>query len=239
MSELDLRKLHQLHLIDLAIHEIKKRAAALDPGRAIQAHIDRLQAELDDKGGVAKALSQELKDLELKQKGIDDKLKKIDAELYSGKVVSSREIESLEKEVVILKRQRGEIDERLLELWELVPPAKTLAETIEKAIAAKKVELGEFQKQVMVAKSQLEAEFKAKSAQRPVAAKEVPPLLLSRYDAIRQKAAGVGMADIDRNGYCGMCGTHLPEKLIESARVGRVALCESCHRILYISDGLL
>ncbi|MFQ3678604.1 MAG: hypothetical protein SNJ74_11745 [Fimbriimonadaceae bacterium] len=47
------------------------------------------------------------------------------------------------------------------------------------------------------------------------------------------------MAKISKTGSCGMCGTMLPEKLIEGAREGRLVACEGCHRFLYFSEGVV
>lgn len=239
MSSLDLRRLHQLHLIDVAIAEIKNRAAALDPGRKIQASLQQVQTQLDESSARLRALQGEQSDLELKQKGIDAKLQKTDKEIYGGSVVNAREVENLEKEIANLKRQRGEIDERLLELWEAIPPTQKEVGDLEAQRAKLKQDLSVHQKTVMQEKEQLEAAFRQRQQERPAALAQVPKPLLVRYDAIRQKAAGIGMADVVRNGFCGSCGTHLPEKLIESAREGRVVTCESCHRILYLSEGLI
>ncbi|MFY9233685.1 MAG: C4-type zinc ribbon domain-containing protein [Fimbriimonadaceae bacterium] len=236
----DLLKLWKLHQIDAAILEIRGKAAALDPGRAIQAQLDALAGELAIKGGEAKALSGELTDLELHQKQLADKISKIEKDLYGGKVVNPREVENLQKEIDSLRRQRAADDGRILELWELVPPAKAASEAIEKSIASKQADLAAHQKKVMAVKQQLEAEFKQQSAARPAAAAEVPRPLLDRYDSIRQKNAGTGMARINtKTSTCGICGMKLPTKTIESAKEDRLVTCESCHRILYYSESIL
>ena len=239
MSSLDLRKLHQLHQVDVALHEIRVRAAALDPGKRIQAAINALQQDFDVKDAESKKLGGELADLELKQKGIDEKVKKFDKELYGGKVVNPREVENLQKEIQILKRQKGEMDGRILELWELVPPAKKAADDVQAKIDEQKKALAEYQKQVVEARGKLEQQFKELTAKRGPLAKEVPPPMLARYEAIRQKQHGVGMADVVKGNNCGRCGTHLPIKSIEIAKEGRIVTCESCHRILYASEGLI
>jgi uncharacterized protein len=240
MAEGDLRKLWKLHLVDSAIVEIRSRAAALDPGKQILAEIETLNKALEEKGGRAKGLGGELADLELQQKTIADKLKKIDKSLYGGQVVNPREVENLQKEIQNLNHQRASHDDRIMELWDLVPPAKAEAEKVEKAIEAKKAELAEYQKKVVQVKHQLETQFKEKSVQRPTVAKEVPPALLARYEATRQKQSGIGMAQINlKNKSCAGCGMKLPEKAIESAKEDRLATCEGCHRILYFTEGLV
>lgn len=239
MVSSSLQKLWQLHEIDAGLVEVRKRAAALDPGKAIMQEIKALEAELADKGGHAKSLSSELTDLELKQQGIDEKLKKIDKTLYGGTVVSPREVEAYEKEIEMLKRQRSQNETRVLELMELSPPATKVAEGIQKRIEEKKAELAEYQKRVVKEQERLKAEFARLSALRPEAAKGIEPGLLARYDAIRNKQGGIGMSKVTKQSTCEMCGMKLPVRSIELAKEGRVATCEACHRILYYTEGLI
>lgn len=239
MSSPDLRKLWKLNQVDTSIVEIRQRAASLDPGRRIQAEIDALNKDYAEKSSVSKRLSGEQADAELQQKTIDEKLKRIEKDLYGGKVVNPREVEAYEKETLQLKRQRGELDLKLLQIWEELPPAKKLSDEAEAKLEEKKKELVEYQKKVVQYKAQLEKEFKELSAKRPELVKEIPAPLLSRYDAVRQKQGGIAMAEVLKGNNCSACGTHLPEKNVELAREGKIVTCESCHRILYARDGLL
>lgn len=239
MSFADLRNLHRLHLIDAAIVEIRKRAAALDPGRAIHTELKTLESTWEAAQEAARALSAEQSDLELQQKALEAKAAQIDKELYSGKVVNPREVEALQKDLASLKKRRSDMDGRLLELMDLLPPAKDAADEAKALVEAKRADLSTHQKKVLQVKSELERQFKEISEKRADAAGEVPKVMLDRYEMVRQKAGGVGMADVVRGGYCGMCGTHLPEKLIEGAKDGRLVTCESCHRLLYATDGVV
>lgn len=238
MASAELQRLWKLSKIDSGLVEVRKRAAALDPGRTIQAELTKLEAEEAEVGGRARGLHAEQRDLELQQKAIEDKLKKIDKELYGGKVVNSREVENLEKEIVALKRQRDHLDERLLELFELVPPAQAAAKKVDDKIADAKARLAARKKQALQEKASLEAEFARLNAARPEAAKGFSPTLIARYDAIRQKAGGIGMAEVVGR-TCGGCGTQLPERALQALKEDKLATCESCHRILYFTEGVI
>ncbi len=239
MASDDLRRLWRLHLIDSALVEIQHRAASLDPGRKLMAEIKALDARLDEKGGQARGLAGELTDLELKQKSVEEKLKKVDREIYGGSVVNPREVENLEKEVAALKKQRAETDERILQLWELVPPAQAEADAIEAEIATKKKELSIHQKNALRIKGELESEYKERTAERPAAAKAVSPGLLARYDAIRKSHHGTGMGLITKGRTCSACGTLVAERTIQGVKDDRIVTCDECHRILYYTEGLI
>jgi len=236
---LQLRALWKLHQIDAAIVDIRHKASSMDPGRKIQAEIDRLTAVYEELGAKAKALNAELTDLETAQKGIEAKLKKIDADLYGGKVVNPREVEDLQHQIETLKKQRAKNDERILELWELAPPANKAADEAKTHIEAKRQELVEHQRKMLELKKTLEAEFKELNAKRPAAVQGVSAGLLARYDAIRQKHGGIGMTTVDRKGNCTMCGTLLPKKTVEAALEDKVVTCDECHRIVYATEGMI
>lgn len=240
MSSDDLHRLWKLHKVDFAILEIRKRAAALDPGRAIQAQIQALEAEHAKLDEAAKELAGEQQDIELRQKGMEDKIQRFEKELFGGSLKSPREVENLQKEIEMLKRNRGDLDGRLMELWELVPPAKEKAEAARARIEERKRALAAHQQQVLKEKASLEDDFKRRTTERPAAAEGISKPLLERYDRSRERHAGVAMARITgRPASCEMCGTLLPERLIEGAKEGRLVECESCHRFLYWSESVL
>lgn len=233
----DLRELWKLHLIDEALHEIRSRAAAMDPGRKLMSEITALTQRLNLEAAEAGALAGEQSDIELRQKTIDEKVAKFDKDLYGGKVVNPREVENIQKEIEALKRQRADMDGRLLELWDLVPPAKEKASATEKILNSKKQELQVHQKGLLEEKATLESAYKDFTAKRPEAIKTVPAPMLAKYDAVLKKH-GTAMAKITRQRTCEACGLALSEKSIEFTKEGRMVPCDQCHRFLYYTEGI-
>lgn len=238
MASDELRRLWKLHQIDAGILEIRKRAAALDPGRKIQAEIQALEATLNSGDGSARQLSAELTDLELAQKTLDEKIKKIEKDLYSGKIVNPREVADFQQEIAMFKRQRGAHDDRIMKLWEVLPDAQKTADVTEKTLAEKKKELVEHQKSAMKLKAQLEEDFKRLNAERPAVAKTISAPLLARYENTKQRHA-TGMAAIVKGRSCGGCGTLIAERTLQAVKDDKLVTCEECHRILYYSEGLV
>jgi predicted nucleic acid-binding Zn-ribbon protein len=232
MAGTGLLALYKLHLVDSALNDIKQHAGALDLGKAEAAKIKELEADPEGTLTESRKLSVELKDLELEQKSLDDKLKKLDSDLYSGKIVNPREVANIEKEKANIHELRGKIDGRILELWDLVPPAKERASDIEGKISALKETIAKKQAAAKSEHERMQAEFKAKASLRPALTKNVPPLLLTQYEKLREKL-GVGMALVTNEHRCSVCGMHVPEKAFAFIIEDKVMQCENCRRILF------
>ncbi|HMS55678.1 MAG TPA: hypothetical protein PKA27_09790 [Fimbriimonadaceae bacterium] len=99
MAFTDLRNLYRLHLIDSQIVEIRKTAAALDPGRQIMAEIKALENQKSVIEESWHALHAEQQDLELQAKALQDKINGFDKQLYGGSIVNPREVEAMQKEI--------------------------------------------------------------------------------------------------------------------------------------------
>lgn len=224
--------LYKLHLVDSALNDLKQHAGALDLGKAESAKIKELETDPDGTLTEARKLSVELKDLELEQKSLDDKLKKLDSDLYSGKIVNPREVANIEKEKANIHDLRGKIDGRILELWDIVPPAKEKAAAIEGQISALKETIAKKQAAAKVEHEKMQSEYKAKAALRPALLKDIPPVLLSQYEKLREKL-GVGMALVTNEHRCSVCGMHVPEKAFAFIIDDKVMQCENCRRILF------
>jgi uncharacterized protein len=238
MASLELARLWKLHLVDAAIHDIRHRAATLDPGKAAQKAIDKLAGEESSRAGVYHQLHAEQLDLELANKSVEDKLKRYEKDLYGGKIVNAREVENVEKEMAMLRRQRDKNDERLLELMDLVPPAKKQADAFQTEMDAAKAALADARRKAVALKSQLEKEYAENTKLRPERAKNISPALLAKYEAIRQKHT-TGMAEVVKHRNCGGCGMILAERVLVGLQEDKVMACDACHRILYWTDGVV
>lgn len=237
MAANDTMRLWRLAQIDNALTDVRQKAANLDVGQKLAAEVKAMEAKMAEVGGTYRGFAAESKDLDLANAGIAEKLKRIDADLYSGKF-STREIENLNKEIAAQKRQRDANDERLLALMDLMPPAEETAKKWTRALDQRRKMLAARQAEAKAEREALETRYKELAALRPERAKAVPPALVARYDSIRQKHGGIGMVEVNvKDGTCTGCGTGIPERTIQSLKDDKVATCETCHRILYFTEG--
>lgn len=234
VAQADLDALFRLHLIDAAMADAKARAAALDPGRAYQAAIKQAETERQAAEAHLKELEDELTQKEAFLKQVEEKTKKVHNELYNSILLSPRDVENLKREMDQLKRQREEADEKVLALWDERPAREQGVTAVLEKIEKLRQGLATHQEKVKAEHARLEATYREKGAKRAEIAQSVPAALLTQYEAIRKRAAGVGMAEITAEKACSGCGMRIPAKAFATVKEGRIAVCESCHRILYI-----
>ena len=233
MNSQDLFTLYQLHLIDLKIANIRRRAANLDPGRDILNEIEASTKEFKTKEKAYLQLKNELSELEDNQSTRKERLTKIEKDMYQTGI-SARELENLQKETENAKKQADIEETRMLEIMEEIPPFQSEYEKASQELERLKTMLKTHQVGIIEEKKQLEQDFKISAAERPELAKKVKANLLKQYTSIKNGCDGIGMSEIGKDRSCGQCGMLQPERVLEAVKEDRLITCDSCHRILFI-----
>ncbi len=228
-----LKALDALQQLDSQIQRAKRAQAALDTGAAAAQAAQAARDETQARRAEWQKDVGELKDSELKLATVEAKHKSYQQKLYQGTVTSPKELASIEKEIGALGRQRSDLDGRILELMEQTEQAQAMLTAAEER--ARQAD-GHRAGVVTTHRSRHEAldlELSSLAGQRSNAATLVEDkVLLKRYDDIRAKAGGVGLARIDGNA-CGGCHMTLSGTQIKAAKEGAQAqTCENCGRLL-------
>jgi predicted nucleic acid-binding Zn-ribbon protein len=232
----------QLRLLELA--DLDTELARLDHRRRTLPEVPELEQLAVRAGKARDALvvtETELSDLNREQvraeRDVEQVRARIDRDkgrLDGGNVSSAKELESLQSEVVSLKRRQGDLEEVVLELMERledVTSRRDAAAADRDAIAAETQDVATRRDAALAEIA--EAAGKA-SAARTAAAAGVPAELLALYDKVRAQAGGVGAAML-RRGRCEGCRESLPMaelNQIRSAAPDEVIRHEECRRIL-------
>ncbi len=228
-----LHALYAVQLKDTQIQRAKKAQSALDNGTTAAAASTEAHAEAARLTSAAHKLTGELKDSELKLETLETKRKNYQQKLYQGSITNSRELENMEKEIEMMGRQRSDLDGRVLELMEEAESARE-AQTLAEAKAA---QAEEHHKQTVASfqarYATLEQELVGLNAERQVAASQVEDQsALKRYETLRAKLAGVGIAKIEA-GSCGGCHMTLSSTVIKTVKENAaIQTCENCGRML-------
>ena len=197
-----------------AIGALDEQAAGVEAERH---RLEREQAKLDDEVASLK-----------------DKSAHADKALYSGAVTNPRELQALQDEVAALARRIAELEDAELELMVERDPLDEQAA----ALATERADLvarGEdLARRITVAEAEIDAELESEATARTAAAQDVPDDLLSDYETLRSKRAGIGVARLE-HGTCQGC--HMKLSAVELDRIkglpadSRVT-CEDCGRLL-------
>jgi predicted nucleic acid-binding Zn-ribbon protein len=231
-----LKQIGNVQKVDSAILELQRRFAHIDPGKAVAAELAAAKAQLDEKDNAYKAVRTEIEDLELKNKGIESKVESEKKKLYSGGVYNAKDAENIEKAVQNQLAQRSQNDDRLLELWEQLEPAKKAAEEQQAEYAKVEAKAKEYAQKYAAAKTDYEQRLAKLVAAREQELQKCDPKYLAKYDAMRQKRNGIGLAAVV-DGVCSACHTAVPKKQLGDIEAGEtLETCENCLRYLYIDE---
>jgi predicted nucleic acid-binding Zn-ribbon protein len=171
--------------------------------------------------------------LEMDDADLSAKIKKIEGQLYGGKVGNPKELANLQHEADILKTKLNTSEDNALEVMDQLEKAE--AAVVKSRANLKTVEAAQQQQ-----KQTLGAELKAQQVQlatltmtRAGMIGDIDPALLSRYDRMRA-GKGLAVAAVQR-GICQGCRVALFDAQMRRARAGNLVNCDNCGRYLYLS----
>jgi uncharacterized protein len=154
--------------------------------------------------------------------------------LNAGQVSNARELESLQSEVVSLRRRQGDLEEVELDLMERREAAEALRDGAAAEAAKVAADTAEATGRRDAALAEIGEQAAKATAARATAVADVPADLLALYDKIRASSGGLGAAPL-RRGQCGGCRVLLSTvdlNAIRAAAPDEVVRCEECRRIL-------
>lgn len=233
-----LDELWALQQIDSRIFDLEKQLAALDTGAQAKAALLAAQSASETATATLHKLEAEIADVDLASKSTATKIKDVENRMYSGKVTNAKELEAMQADVQMLKRQRDKLETRELELMDEQAEAK---EQAEKA-ALKLLECQKNYQQVaaayIAARQKLDAELAEARAEREkqaVAAAEASSGYARKYDLLKKKLGKLVVTEIS-GGSCGVCHINVPADVVKAVAAGEeMVVCESCGRVLYAS----
>ncbi len=228
-----LTALYAVQEIDTLIQRAKRSQAGLDNGTVASAAAESANAASKRKRDDLHKRAGDLKDSELKLETVEAKRKNYQQKLYQGSVTNARELANIEKEIEALGRQQSDLDGRILALMEEVEQAQA-----ESGVGEAQAHTAEGHRTEVLAayRSRYDAlalELTTLAQQREAAAAKVEDKsALKRYDAIRVKSAGIGIAKIEGD-TCGGCRMKLSSTLIKAVKEqAQIETCENCGRLL-------
>ena len=228
----ELRKLKQLQGIDVKIYDLEEKL------KNIPQRLEELRQGLEEKKVQVDNLKNELKTLQVERKGKEltlqaeeEKIKKLEGQLYQIK--TNREYSSLQTEIGGKKADNSLLEEEILLLLDRIDEENRKLEGENKLLAELREELNAEETVLNNERESIEKELSNLKTQRGEMASRIDSSLVSRYEKIARGKGGMGMALL-KDGTCHGCFMKVPPQVSNELRLGnKIVRCENCSRILY------
>ncbi len=226
---LDLNAIQQ---IDLNIRELEKQL------EVAPARLRELEAKVAVAGDEIAKLTEQRDTIAREQKTLEGsvqaenlKIKKWEARLHE--IRNQREYLALSREVEGAKRQVRDWEDRILELAGQREQLDKQLDSLHDQLAESEVDCQSERETVEKARSGSEAAIREEKSRREELLHKVPGALLRKYENIRAKRLGLGLATVV-DGSCQACNMKLPPQLYNVLqRVESIEQCPSCHRLIF------
>lgn len=174
-----------------------------------------------------------LQDGELELESLQQKAAQIEDDLYSGRIRSPRELESLRQDGEYHRRRISELEDRVLELMGEVETLEAAAQQGQEALDAFEARWAETHRALIEQYKELRARLQALQAAREQLRGQLGRSELALYDELRRSKGGQALAPA-REGICQVCRVMVPSFKAQVLQRGdTVVTCEGCGRILY------
>ena len=223
----------ELHDIDTRMSEAQARLDALVEVPQTEEKIVQYSAAHAKAAKTLLESDTQAKDLELQLKSLDEKRSSYEKKLYGGKVTNPKELSAIEKEIAMLKEQQSHLDDQVLAAYEPAGKARVKATSLAKScdVLQKRLETArQSESSERTTMEKLLANLKPK--RKAMAAKISDKALYTRYESVRTRNKGAGMAYVVE-GKCGVCRVGMRGITMQELRNSdSFTCCENCGRIL-------
>lgn len=226
----------RLQLLDLDIDQIRRQMTDIQAALSSNAAVNHAHAELEIARQVHRKAASEVRLLELEVVSLYEKIREYESRLYTGNIRNPKEMIDLQREVEILSRQRGELDEKVLTAMMVLEEAADVERRCEAAHNEAMRHWQEASVSLRQTLEQMQDRVSADMERREAISIAIPRADLNTYTALRAKKPGGTAVGQVKDGACGQCGEEASSILLQQARTGSaLALCNGCGRILFVS----
>jgi hypothetical protein len=232
--------LHDLLVVqghDSAADRLRHRRVTL-PERAALVGAQQAKSEVDARLAETRAqrdaVLHDEKRLDDEATALEEKAKEVERKLYGGTVSSPRELQAMQADVEQLRRHRGDLEDRELEIMEQREALDGAVAALEREAAEREHEIDALTTTITANEHEIDTELATEVAARATALATVPAELLGLYEQVRAKNKGVGVARLVGD-TCQGCHLSLPATDVDRIRrlpADTVARCDNCGAIL-------
>ena len=223
--------LHELQKLDSHVLEIDGSAGQIPKKiTEIESEVDALRSKLGVSNSELQILKKEMSDLE--GTVAEETAKHRHWKRRLNDIKNSREYQALSREIEQGERQVRDLEDKLLEIGQVVEDRQKDVGDQESFLRNKESEVRKKVNELRSAQSQFKDEAEKAKYGRETLTKRVAPRVLKRYETLRSKLGGIAVAVV-RDGACSGCNMQLrPQQVVELLRATSWETCPTCHRIL-------
>lgn len=225
--------LQQIQKFDLKIGFIENER--MDLSRSIgvlEKEIGSLEEELTGLTTDFEEVEATEKEVKETMRECSDRIKKDEGRL--GDASGDKVYKALVKEISTAKKTKKSAQERLDKILPYLEEKKAAVDEKQGVLDAKRLQLEENKTNLETKAEDWDSAVKANLEERNAAIGAVEPSLLKKYDVIRERRKGQGLAEL-LNETCQGCYMHVPPQVYIKLMRGDNELisCPNCHRLLY------
>ena len=234
----EISKLVKLQKIDMQIHNLCREKDEEKP-----AQLEKLKLEFEEKKKILETAAKDLKELQLKRKNKEldlatkeDAVRKAQGHLYQLK--TNKEYQVKLTEIASLKADVSILEEEVLKALDAIEEAEKRLTAVKGSLAQEDKKFKEEENKITSRVYDIEIEIKGLEDKRSIFVNDVEPSLLSRYEKLLSTRSGLAIVHAD-NESCGACHMRVTAQTINEIKMYKdLIFCESCVRILYVSEDI-
>ena len=228
------RQLYELQQAELDARQRRDALATVEAELNNNQAVAQASSRADEARKDLEALQGEQRDLELSTSGLDSQLQEVEKKLYGGATTNPKELMGFQADAGMLRRRKGEQEDRLLELMLKVDETRGNLDGAQEELRSVEAQWGTEHERLAREKERLSQEAAQLEQQQEELVAGLDPKELSLYRTL-QASRGASVAKVE-GGMCRGCGLTLPSHELQRARSGQeLVRCSSCGRILYVS----
>jgi predicted nucleic acid-binding Zn-ribbon protein len=227
-----IKQLYELQVVDLEIDWRRARLAEIASTLGDESSLAPLRDAASQGKAAVQAETVKQNALDTVVSGFDEKIKGVEAKLYSGTVTLARELTDLQADIDMIKRQRTEQEDELLEILEDLDNAQKISSAATVVLANSEVAWAADQQSMTTEKGVLDGELVDLTVSRDDHAAAIPAPDIALYEQIRPRHKGKAVAKLQGD-TCGSCRTGVDNRTVQQARASTDPIkCPNCGLIL-------
>jgi predicted nucleic acid-binding Zn-ribbon protein len=225
--------LRELQAIDSYIDRLRQELNQLDSGERIRAKLEQTRQRMEDIKQRYEASYTAAAEQERRLQELDERIRRAEAELYSGRITNPRELQLMQQEIENAKKTRDELDLQMLQLWETLENMKRDIDASERDLRQIERFYEAHMEDYRQRKAALEGEIAFNEQEREKLAQQIDPEVRQRYQTLRERLGGIAVAVVEQKA-CSVCHTLLTPYTLKRLETEEALItCESCGRLLY------